>query len=95
VELTARSTHPPAPKAGLLLLRETILKNASYDLYMASVRPSGRTGELTSPVNSGIPCGFAVLMPTSKVFFSFSTPQTGNMPDRIGGFAAFTSLRKE
>jgi len=22
-------------------------------------------------------------------------PQTGNMPDRIGGFAAFTSLRKE
>jgi len=52
VELTARSTHPPAPKAGLLLFRETVLKNAFHVFYMACVRPSGRTGELTYSVNS-------------------------------------------
>jgi len=103
VELTARSTHPLAPKAEHLLFREAILKNASYDLYMASVRPSGRTGELTSPVNSapalrGKIFDFAVVAVSLRAG-SLRRPRRLE-PDRQGagadgGFAAFTPPRKE
>jgi len=81
-----REVNSPArAEGGAFPAPGNVRKHAPRGYSKAVVRPSGRTGELTS---RSTPRRQPPAAGTLR-------PRTGNMPDRIGGSAAFTSLRKE